>query len=386
MKKPFVLFALFLILALSFWSCQNDRSPIEPESFSENTTLNKGDLKVFLELTVVDGLSSSVTYDLNILKVADAWKEIQVTWNNRNISNEWIKPGGDYFENPVVEYPVTTDKSLKIDITDLFLDGVPKNGLLLKVKDYTMLNLGQRIKIFSKEKPKNTDSHYADWVPPQIVVVTKNGEKTFPITADAELLAADAFKDMNFGSKPALYVGYPDSDAEVRSILNFDIPADIIPPTEACTHTKAYWKTHAKGKKKDPAWDLIEPDGKKTKFFKSQKSYYKVLWNRPRRGNVYYLLAYEYIAAELNKLNGAEFSEIKGAFDKATELFEEYAPKKTERLRKNNDLRKQFLELAKELRSYNTGEIGPGHCDDFKWHKKDKEWEKWWKKKWGKKP
>lgn len=379
MKKPFGLFALFLILTLSFWSCQNDQAPIAPESYPTSSTLNKSDFRVYLLLEVVDGLGGGLTYDLNIHKLTKKWKEDEVTWNSRLKDITWNNPGGDFAFTPVVKYPVENNKSLKIDITELFSGGVPQNGFIIKVANASLLPVGRRIKFYSKEGIN----------PPKIVIVFGNGNDkrvTFPVTADAEILATDKFQNMNFGPKSALYAGLPDSGGEVRSVLKFDIPNDIIPPTEACTHTKAYWKTHAKGKKKDLTWDLLEPDGKNTEFFKSQKSYYKVLWSPPRRGNVYYLLAYEYIAAQLNQLNGTESSEINDAFNTATKLFEEYSPKKIERLRRNNDLRKQFLELAKELRNYNTGEIGPGHCDDYKWHKKEKEWKKWWKKKWGKKP
>ena len=60
-------------------------------------------------------------------------------------------------------------------------------------------------------------------------------------------------------------------------------------------------------------------------FFLSGQSYYEVLWTPPA-GNVYYNLAHQYIAADLNRLNGANFSAAQAAFDAATTLFGENTP------------------------------------------------------------
>lgn len=378
MKKSFGIFALFLILAVSFWSCQNDQAPNAPESYPTNSTLNKSNFRVYLLLEVVDGLGGGLTYDLNIHKLTKKWKEDEVTWNNSLKDATWDNPGGDFAYTPVVKYPVENNKSLKIDITELFSDGVPQNGLILKVANASLLPVGRRIKFHSKE----------DVNPPKVEVVFGNGSDNkviFPVTADAEILATAKYQDWNFGPKPALYVGLPDSGGEVRSVLNFDIPKDILHPTEGCTHTKAYWKTHAKGKKKDPTWDLLLPDGTNTKFFNSGKTYYNII-SRVSWGNPYYVLAAEYAAAQLNILADANPLGIKDSFDKATEIFKKEKPKDLKKWWKNKDKRTLILELTRELKAFNWGERGSSHCDDYKWHKKDKDWKKWWKKKWGKKP
>lgn len=132
-----------------------------------------------------------------------------------------------------------------------------------------------------------------------------------------------------------------------------------------CTLTPGYWKTHSdKGPAPfDDTWDLL-PNGSDTIFFLSGQTYYEVLWTNPQGGNAYYILAHAYIAAELNQLNGADFSAVQDAFDEATGLFEAYTPEQIGALKGKNPLRQQFLKLATILDDYNNGLIGPGHCSE----------------------
>ena len=62
-----------------------------------------------------------------------------------------------------------------------------------------------------------------------------------------------------------------------------------------------------------------------TKFFKSGKSYYGVLWTSPY-GNAYYTLAHHYIAAKLNFESGADPTPVQTTFNTATSLLELYHP------------------------------------------------------------
>ena len=56
-------------------------------------------------------------------------------------------------------------------------------------------------------------------------------------------------------------------------------------------------------------------------FFLSGKTYYQALWTAPQ-GNAYWILAHAYIAAQLNKLNGASVpASVQTALDQATALF-----------------------------------------------------------------
>lgn len=131
-----------------------------------------------------------------------------------------------------------------------------------------------------------------------------------------------------------------------------------------CTYTYGYWKTHSEygpASKPDPTWDIL--GGPDTPFFLSGQSYYEVL-NTKVKGNAYYILAHQYIAAELNMLTGADFSDAYDAFMAAKTLFETYTPAEIGAMKGNDPIRKDFENYATILDDYNNGIIGPGHCDD----------------------
>jgi hypothetical protein len=133
-----------------------------------------------------------------------------------------------------------------------------------------------------------------------------------------------------------------------------------------CTHTQGYWKTHAgeDNKKRDATWDKIEPDAEDSDFFQSDQSYYEVMYTNPKGGNAYYILAHQYIAAQLNVLSGASIPvEVEAAWNEATELFKVYTPEEIGALEGEDELRQQFIDIAELLDDYNNGVIGPGHCE-----------------------
>ncbi len=136
-----------------------------------------------------------------------------------------------------------------------------------------------------------------------------------------------------------------------------------VPCSGGCTLSQGYWKTHSKygPAPYDETWAQI---GEDTTFFLSGQSYYDVLWTNPKGGNAYYILAHQYIAAELNNLNEADFSAAQAAFDAAKTLFNAYTPAQVAALKGNSAVRKQFIDLATTLENYSTGVIGPGHCDE----------------------
>lgn len=139
------------------------------------------------------------------------------------------------------------------------------------------------------------------------------------------------------------------------------------PPSEGgCTYTQGYWKNHTKygAPRRDDTWDKIGPQGEDTEFFLAEASYLEVMKTAPKKGNAYYILAPQYIAAKLNILNGASApEEVQDAISGSEALFSEYTPAEIERLKGNDPLREQFLEYADLLDKYNNGVIGPGHCD-----------------------
>lgn len=136
-----------------------------------------------------------------------------------------------------------------------------------------------------------------------------------------------------------------------------------VPCAGGCTLTPGYWKTHSSygPAPYDDTWALI---GENTTFYSSGKSYYQVLWTPPSGGNAYYILAHAYIAAQLNQLNGANFSAAQTAFNQATALFANPAntPAAVGALR--GSARNTWTNLATTLDNYNNGLIGPGHCSE----------------------
>ena len=146
--------------------------------------------------------------------------------------------------------------------------------------------------------------------------------------------------------------------------VNIDVPCP-----QGCTLTQGYWKTHNDsfhgGAPTDPTWDLLGPLAEQTPFFLSGQTYFQVFWTAPK-GNAYYNLAHQYMAAQLNLLDGADGSAISTAFSQATALLNTYTPADIAKLKgkAGNALRAQFISLAGILGSYNEGLIGPGHCDE----------------------
>jgi hypothetical protein len=135
---------------------------------------------------------------------------------------------------------------------------------------------------------------------------------------------------------------------------------------EGCTYTQGYWQTHSiyGPAPYDETWAQI---GENTTFYYSGQSYYEAIWTPPSGGNAYYILAHQFIAAELNFLNGASPTAAQEAFDEAHSLFTNpvNTPAYVKKLKKTNPaLRQYWIDLAEVLDDYNNGDIGPGHCED----------------------
>lgn len=132
------------------------------------------------------------------------------------------------------------------------------------------------------------------------------------------------------------------------------------PASSGCTLTQGYWGTHSsKGPAKyDATWALI---GENTPFYQSGTSYYGVL-QLPTKGNAYYILAHQFIAAKLNVLKGAPAPA--GVNMTAIEtFFSTYTPSQIGALKGANAVRAQALAWAATLDSYNNGLLNAPHCD-----------------------
>lgn len=171
--------------------------------------------------------------------------------------------------------------------------------------------------------------------------------------------ACGNFEVENLVTAVANDTGSTSSDAWIVSVT--------VPCVGGCTLSQGYWKTHSEHGPApyDDTWSRLSY-GANTVFFNSGKTYYNVLKTAPA-GNVYYILAPQFIAAELNQLNGAAMPpDVLSAYNAAANLFgnASYTPSYINGLKGSSSLRKQFISLAATLEEYNTGITGPGHCSE----------------------
>jgi hypothetical protein len=142
-----------------------------------------------------------------------------------------------------------------------------------------------------------------------------------------------------------------------------------------CTYTQGYWKTHVNyaakpqfARKRDKTWDQIDGSGtlnENAPFidagYRSGYSYIQVMWTPPK-GNAYYQLAHQYIAAKLNTHAGAgTTTQVATAIAEAEAMFRARI-NPNDAWWKNSANRSKAIALAGILGSYNEGAIGPGHC------------------------
>jgi hypothetical protein len=133
------------------------------------------------------------------------------------------------------------------------------------------------------------------------------------------------------------------------------------PGDQGCTFTQGYWKTHSRQGPApyDAAWKNLGVDEEATAFFNSGSTWYQV-WQTPPRGNGFYILAHQYMAAKLNVLNGASTTTaVDAALSGAESLFASLAAGSTALTSEQTTQAKAW---ASTLDDYNNGLTGPGHC------------------------
>jgi len=143
---------------------------------------------------------------------------------------------------------------------------------------------------------------------------------------------------------------------------------DVVVRCEAvcdCTRTTSYWLqvSDPNGRRGyDRTWDLIGPQGSSTVFFQSPYTYKTVLMLWPSGSQaVYYTLAQQYIAAELNLLQGATAPQaVVDAMYRAKAIFQQYTPAQVGAM--TSEQKAELQSLATTLYRYNMGYIGPGRC------------------------
>lgn len=126
-----------------------------------------------------------------------------------------------------------------------------------------------------------------------------------------------------------------------------------------CTLTQGYWKTHSdQGPAPyDDAWKKLGDLEEETPFYASGQTWLQV-FNTSPKGNAYYILAVQYMAATLNVANGASATpEVTKAIADAKAIFEV----STGTAVADANTAKS---LATVLAAYNEGKVGPGHCTE----------------------
>lgn len=137
--------------------------------------------------------------------------------------------------------------------------------------------------------------------------------------------------------------------------VNYTFCCPPPPPdtNEGCTYTQGYWKNHnilSTRPSQKIAWPLPEDT------MLCSKTWLSIL-QTPVKGNKWYILAHQWIAAKLNVANGASASAIAQDLIDGDTLLNlcSFTTGRQE---------KQAVAIAGRLGSYNEGLIGPGHCDD----------------------
>jgi hypothetical protein len=154
-----------------------------------------------------------------------------------------------------------------------------------------------------------------------------------------------------------------------------------------CTYTQGYWKTHSyrgPAGPEDPGWGIL-PAGPDTPLFDAmdyegdtdELTWLEAFNTPPRRGNAWFILAHQWMAAYLNYYNGAGSggSDVLQWLSEGADLLDHYdqwdsgyplipAGGNYQNISGDWDDRVRAIELADLLDQYNNGDYGVPHCDD----------------------
>ena len=126
-----------------------------------------------------------------------------------------------------------------------------------------------------------------------------------------------------------------------------------------CTLTQGYWKNHSKySKPKKVFWPKevgIAGDSEDRKV--CGMTWYKILTTTPKIGNAWMILAHQWIAAKLNKFNGASVLE-QLSLNQAQSLLEANCSS----IKSSSTLGQQAVVFAGILAAYNEGRLEVPHC------------------------
>jgi uncharacterized repeat protein (TIGR01451 family) len=228
------------------------------------------------------------------------------------------------------------------------------------------------------EKSVDTSKLYLDGSVTYTVTVTNLGDCTlYNVSVEDDKLGIIATGlTLNPGESQTFYpVTYPvESVTNVVTATGYDLLEEKVSDSNTATvtiepgytYTFGYWKTHSNygPAPLDDTWNLV---GEDTAFFLSGKTYYQVLWTSVSRGNAYYQLAHQFIAAKLNVLDGAWMRpDFQTAYSQAEALLGTYTPSQILSFKTGTTAEKaifsQFQNLAGILDAYNNGLMGTPHA------------------------
>ena len=251
--------------------------------------------------------------------------------------------------NFTVDVPDTADRLVYVDVVSDGIIGIDRSLETASFADHTT----------STEQFDECVAIYDDKVAGGFLgtACASGGTQTFNYTAEiGPFEHCGAFSVTN----TATWSGF---DTGATGSTSYVVGGEV-PCSGGCTLTPGYWKNHSElgPARYDETWALLA-NGAATPFFLSGQTYHQVL-QTPVAGNAYYILARAYIAAQLNRLNGSDFTVATSAFNEATTLLTTYAPRSTQFTSKSSTVRTRAIQLAHTLDDYNNGLIGPGHCTE----------------------
>jgi hypothetical protein len=197
--------------------------------------------------------------------------------------------------------------------------------------------------------------------------------QTFPDALTIPPLGEQLFNCTVLGSDYGPY-GYQFSPSSGEEYLENDFANS---EEEGCTYTLGYWKTHSihgpAGPPDDGWYTTAGPyppgaAGPNAPLFDSGLNWLGAFNHPPKGGNAWFILAHQWMAAYLNYYNdaGAGRTDVVLWLSDAAALLDAYDEYDGGQplIPKDTADRGDAIYLAKMLDKYNSGDIGPGHCDD----------------------
>lgn len=183
-------------------------------------------------------------------------------------------------------------------------------------------------------------------------------------SADVELSCGDT----PYSNTASFVTNTSSTTGSATKTVNFHIDCPL-----GCTLSQGYWKTHNDsfkgGAPTDATWGVgpLASLKEMTLFYGFGSTWFNTFWTAPSKGNAYYQLAHQYMAAKLNALKGTDVPTAVGAaMSSANTLFSNsaYTPSYIGGLKSNNALRQQYVNLAGILGNYNEGNAGVPACSE----------------------